>query len=69
MKRLSEFLRRDNHADISTVAVVVQRRGIYVVESTVIEGMWRVRERDEWGVKNTSCISGLGNEMADGDVY
>lgn len=71
-KRSSEFLRRDDHADITTV-VVGQRRGIYMVESTaleftLIEEMWRVRER-EGEVKNALCVSSLGNEMADGDIY
>lgn len=38
------------------------------LESTLNEGMWRVRER-EGGVKNAPCVSGLGNELADGDIY
>lgn len=62
-KRLSEFLRRDDHADITTV-LVVQRRGMYMaesiaLESTVIAGMWQAREREEGGVKSAPCVSGL----------
>lgn len=52
--------------------VVVERRGIYmvestVVESTVIEAMWSVREREESRVPPTHNCS-LGNKMADGAI-